>query len=227
MHKHIPLILFAFGAAIAGCNESNRSRKELEMPLESKPEALSTRVLPKDADAKLEVATLGGGCFWCIEAVFQKLKGVEKVESGYMGGKTPNPTYRDICTGRTGHAEIVQVTFNPKVLSYSDLLDVFFAIHDPTTLNRQGPDAGTQYRSVIFFHSPEQKQTAEDRILALAAEDIFDSPIVTEVVPAKEYFKAEDYHQNYFQSNPGNPYCQVNVSPKLAKLRQKFADRMK
>jgi peptide-methionine (S)-S-oxide reductase len=174
-----------------------------------------------------EIATLGGGCFWCLEAVYENLKGVSKVESGYMGGTTPNPSYRDVCSGTTGHAEVVQVTFDPAVLSYSDILNVFFAIHDPTTLNRQGNDVGTQYRSAIFYHSPEQKQTAEAKIAELTAAQLFDGPIVTEVAAAGPFHKAEEYHQGYFRAHPEQPYCQYVVSPKVAKFRKQFAARLK
>ena len=174
-----------------------------------------------------EVATLAGGCFWCLEAVYDRMKGVESVESGYIGGKGPNPTYEAVCTGRTGHAEAVQITFDPKVVSYRDLLEVFFVIHDPTTLNRQGHDVGTQYRSAIFYHSPDQKAVAEDVIAALTKERVFDDPIVTEVVPAGPFYVAEDYHQEYFAKNPEQGYCVAVVSPKVAKIRQKFAEKMK
>jgi peptide-methionine (S)-S-oxide reductase len=174
-----------------------------------------------------EVATLAGGCFWCLEAVFEQLRGVDKVESGYAGGEVPQPTYRQVCTGDTGHAEVVQVTFDPAGLSYSDLLDVFFATHDPTTLNRQGPDFGTQYRSAIFYHTPAQKEAAERRIAELNAAKIWDAPIVTEVVPLQAFYRAEGYHQGYFRANPSQPYCQGVVSPKVAKFRKHFADRLK
>lgn len=174
-----------------------------------------------------EQATLGGGCFWCLEAVFEILQGVDKVESGYCGGNTANPTYREICNGDTNHAEVVQVTFDPAVTSYREILEVFFAIHDPTTLNRQGADHGTQYRSVIFYHSPEQKATAEATIAELNAAKIWDRPIVTQVVPLAPFYKAEDYHQGYFRDNPYQPYCQAVVSPKVAKFRQKFARKQK
>jgi peptide-methionine (S)-S-oxide reductase len=173
------------------------------------------------------VATLGGGCFWCLEAVYEPLRGVKKVESGYAGGRVANPTYRQVCTGTTGHAEVVQVTFDPAALSFREILEVFFALHDPTTLNRQGADVGTQYRSVIFYQSPEQKQTAEALIAELNAAGIWDTRIVTEVVPYQGFYKAEDYHQGYFRNNPGQGYCQVVVAPKVAKLRKKFADRLK
>jgi len=174
-----------------------------------------------------EIATLAGGCFWCLEAVYDRMKGVESVESGYIGGKGPNPTYEAVCTGRTGHAEAVQITFDPKVVSFRELLEVFFAIHDPTTLNCQGHDVGTQYRSAIFYHSPDQKAVAEDVIAALTKDKVFDDPIVTEVVPAGPFYVAEDYHQEYFARNPEQGYCVAVVSPKVAKFRQKFAEKMK
>ncbi len=174
-----------------------------------------------------EIATLAGGCFWCLEAVYDRMKGVESVESGYIGGHVPNPSYQAVCTGRTGHAEAVQIAFDPKVVSYRDLLEVFFVIHDPTTLNRQGHDVGTQYRSAIFYHSPDQKAVAEDVIAALTKERVFDDPIVTEVVPAGPFYVAEDYHQEYFAKNPEQGYCVAVVSPKVAKIRQKFAEKMK
>jgi peptide-methionine (S)-S-oxide reductase len=174
-----------------------------------------------------EIATLGGGCFWCLEAVFEQLQGVVKVESGYAGGNTGNPTYHDVCEGDTGHAEVVQVTFDPAVVSYREILDVFFATHDPTTLNRQGNDVGTQYRSVIFYHSAEQKRTAEEKVAQLTADEVFEGPIVTEVAPLDRFYKAEGYHQGYFRTNPAQPYCQFVVSPKVAKFRKQFAQRLK
>ena len=174
-----------------------------------------------------EVATLGGGCFWCLEAVFEQLRGVEKVVSGYSGGSVPDPTYRHVCTGDTGHAEVVQVSFDPAVISFSDVLDVFFATHDPTTLNRQGADFGTQYRSAIFYHTPEQKEIAERRIAELNAADIWPRPIVTQVVPFETFYPAEDYHQGYFRANPTQGYCQAVISPKVAKFRKQFTDRLK
>lgn len=176
--------------------------------------------------ANSETATLGGGCFWCLEAVFQDLKGVISVESGYTGGKTPKPTYREVCSGGTGHAEVVQVTFDPGVATFADVLDIFFAIHDPTTLNRQGNDVGTQYRSAIFYHTPEQKRIAEAKVAELNA-SVFDGRIVTEIAPIAEFFKAEEYHQNYFRDNPAQPYCQFVVSPKVAKFRKQFAAKLK
>jgi peptide-methionine (S)-S-oxide reductase len=172
-------------------------------------------------------ATLGGGCFWCLEAVFEQVRGVERVESGYAGGKTADPTYRQVCDGGTGHAEVVQVTFDPAVISYRDLLDVFFATHDPTTPNRQGHDVGTQYRSIILYHTPQQKETAEKAIAELTAAGIWDADIVTQVEPLGTFYKAEDYHQGYFRANPGQGYCQAVVAPKVVKFRKRFADRLR
>lgn len=175
-----------------------------------------------------EVATLAGGCFWCLEAVFDQFQGVESVESGYMGGHSPNPSYEDICTGNTGHAEVVRVTFDPAVVGFRDLLAVFFTIHDPTTPNRQGNDVGTQYRSAIFFHSPEQERAAREVIAGLSAEKLWPNPIVTEVVPASTFWQAEDYHQRYFERvGSQNPYCTFVVEPKVAKFRKHFIDRLK
>jgi peptide-methionine (S)-S-oxide reductase len=174
-----------------------------------------------------EVATLGGGCFWCLEAVYLELRGVEKVVSGYSGGDVPNPTYREVCSETTGHAEVVQVTFDPEVVSYRDILEVYFTIHDPTTLNRQGADVGTQYRSVIFYHDEEQKRVAEEVISDLESEGIWSNPIVTEVTPLDEFYVAEDYHQDYFRNNGFQPYCQVIIAPKVAKFRKEHIDRLK
>ena len=174
-----------------------------------------------------EVATLAGGCFWCLEAVFEQLQGVERVVSGYSGGARPNPTYKEVCTGTTGHAEVVQVTFDPAVIAYRDLLEIFFAFHDPTTLDRQGHDVGTQYRSAIFFHSPEQERVAREVVAELTREGVFDQPIVTEVVPLTAFYEAEGYHQGYYRENPDQPYCRATIPPKLAKLRAKYLTRMK
>lgn len=174
-----------------------------------------------------EIATLAGGCFWCLEAVYDQTKGVSSVESGYMGGKNADPTYEQVCSGRTGHAEVVQITFDPAVISFRELLEMFFVIHDPTTLNRQGNDTGTQYRSAIFTHSPEQKQTAEAVIAAFTNEKVYDNPIVTEVVPSTTFYVAEAYHQEYFARNPSQGYCTYVVSPKVAKFRKQFAARLK
>lgn len=174
-----------------------------------------------------EIVILGGGCFWCLEAVFDRLDGVKSVESGYMGGQKDNPTYQQVCSGNTGHVEVVRVTFDPNELSYRELLDVFFTIHDPTTLNRQGNDVGTQYRSVIFYTSEQQRKTAEQLIAELNAARHWPNPIVTTVEPAKKFFEAEDYHQEYFANNPNQPYCQFVVAPKVKKFQQKFAEKMK
>ena len=174
-----------------------------------------------------QIATLAGGCFWCLEAVFDQLRGVASVVSGYAGGARPNPTYHEICTGLTGHAEVVQVTFDPAVLSFDDLLRVFFAIHDPTTLNRQGADVGTQYRSAIFFHDDAQRGSAERIMAEVTAAGIWDAPIVTELTAFDAFYPAEDYHQEYFANNPNQPYCRAVVAPKVAKFRKQFVDRLK
>jgi peptide-methionine (S)-S-oxide reductase len=179
------------------------------------------------SDARLSTATLAGGCFWCLEAVFDELEGVVEVEPGYAGGHVANPTYRQVCTGATGHAEVVQITFEPETISFRELLDVFFTIHDPTTLNRQGADVGTQYRSAIFYHTPEQKQIAEEVIAGLTAARAWPGKIVTEVTPFAAFYPAEDYHRDYYQGNRDQPYCQVVISPKLAKFRKRFAARLK
>jgi peptide-methionine (S)-S-oxide reductase len=175
----------------------------------------------------LQTATLAGGCFWCLEAVFDELRGVESVESGYSGGSVQDPSYRDVCSGTTGHAEATQVKFDPAVITYRDLLNVFFAMHDPTTLNRQGADVGTQYRSAIFYHDAEQKATAEQLIQELNGQHIWDQPIVTEVAKFDRFFVAEDYHQEYFAKNPYQPYCMAVVAPKVSKFRKHFMDRLK
>ena len=174
-----------------------------------------------------EIATFGGGCFWCLEAVFDDLKGVISVESGYMGGKIANPTYEQVCGGDTGHAEVVRVAFDPAVVSFKELLEVFFVIHDPTTLNRQGNDAGTQYRSAIFYHTPRQKADAEAVIAQLDAAKLWNGPIVTELAPASAFYMAEGYHQEYFARNPYQPYCQAVVAPKVAKFRKHFLEKLK
>jgi peptide-methionine (S)-S-oxide reductase len=176
---------------------------------------------------ELETATLGAGCFWCVEAVFDDLKGVEDVVSGYSGGHTNNPTYRQVCNGDTGHAEVAQITFDPTVISFKDVLRVFFSVHDPTTMNRQGNDIGTQYRSAIFYHNEDQRRDADEVIKEITDEGVFDAPIVTEVKPFEKFWPAEDYHQEYFANNPNVPYCAAVVSPKVKKFRQKFADRLK
>jgi peptide-methionine (S)-S-oxide reductase len=178
-------------------------------------------------DAGKEVATLAGGCFWCLEAVFDDLKGVDSVESGYMGGKTANPSYGEVCSGETGHAEVAQLSFDPKQVSFKEILEVFFVIHDPTTLNRQGNDVGTQYRSAIFYHSAEQKAAAEQVIANMGAAKIYEDPIVTEIVPASKFYVAEDYHQEYFRRNAAQPYCAFVVRPKVAKFRKHFLGKLK
>ena len=182
-----------------------------------------TQTTPSPTPAGEEVATLGGGCFWCLEAVFDGLQGVESVESGYTAGKVANPTYQQVCNGDTGHAEVVRVTFDPRTISFREILEVFFVIHDPTTLNRQGNDAGTQYRSAIFYHTPEQQAAARQVIAALTAGKVFKDPIVTEVAPAQTFYVAENYHQEYFANNSHQPYCRIVVAPKVAKFRKQFA----
>lgn len=174
-----------------------------------------------------EVATFGAGCFWCVDTLFRELRGVTSVVSGYAGGKMANPTYEQVCSGMTGHAEVVQITFDPQQISYRDLLDVFFTVHDPTTLNRQGADVGVQYRSVIFVHSPEQREIAERTIAEISAQKLWSDPIVTQVVDAPEFYPAEDYHQDYYTNNPNQGYCRMVIAPKVAKFRSKHLARLK
>jgi len=174
-----------------------------------------------------EVATLGGGCFWCLDAVYRQLRGVVKVESGYAGGTKPNPTYRDVCSGQTGHAEVVQITFDPSLIAYRDLLDVFFTIHDPTTKDRQGGDIGSQYRSIILTHSDDQARVAREAVAEVEAEKLYDDPIVTEIEPLTTFYSAERYHQDYFADNARQPYCQAVIAPKVAKFRRKFLEKMR
>lgn len=174
-----------------------------------------------------EKATLAGGCFWCLEAAYKELDGVQSVTSGYAGGSVENPTYEAVCSGDTGHAEVVQLEYDPETVSYDELLQVFFTIHDPTTLNRQGPDRGTQYRSAIFYHDDEQKEVAEAYIDGLESEGAFDDPIVTEVEPLDEFYEAEGYHQDYYEKNPNDAYCTMNAQPKIRKVREKFAEKAK
>lgn len=175
----------------------------------------------------LQTATLGAGCFWCVEAVFDDLKGVEDVVSGYSGGHTENPTYREVCSETTGHAEVAQIKFDPEVISFKEILQVFFSVHDPTTLNRQGNDIGSSYRSAIFYHDENQKRIAEEVIREVTEEGVYDDPIVTEVTAFDKFYPAEDYHQEYFANNPNQPYCAAVVAPKVAKFRKKFVDRLK
>lgn len=176
---------------------------------------------------QFEVATLGGGCFWCLEPVFDDLRGVVSVESGYAGGNVAHPSYAQVCSGRTGHAEVIQVTFDPRLISYRDLLRIFFAIHDPTTLNRQGNDVGTQYRSVIFYHDAGQKAIAEEVMTSLRDESLYSAPIVTQLEPYGEFYPAEDYHQEYFANNPNQPYCNYIIAPKVAKFRKQYSDMLR
>jgi methionine-S-sulfoxide reductase len=182
---------------------------------------------PSELSENIQVTTLGGGCFWCLEAVYDDLQGVLKVESGYSGGSVPNPSYEAVCSGRTGHAEVVQVTFDSSIVSYQEILKVFFAIHDPTTLNRQGADVGTQYRSVIFYQDEEQKVVAEELIARLEMDQLWSQPVVTEVEALESYYRAEEYHQDYFKNNSSQPYCQAVVSPKVAKFRKEFVSKLK
>jgi len=198
----------------AGCNGNSYTQHAEESMSSSTP-------------ADREVATLAGGCFWCLEAVYKELRGVEKSVSGYTGGQVANPTYKQVCTGETGHAEVVQVTFDPKVITFEELLEVFFTIHDPTTLNRQGADVGTQYRSAIFYHTPEQKEIAERTIRKITEAKIWDDPIVTEVTKLSTFYKAEDYHQNYYELNPDQGYCRVVIQPKVMKFRKQFMEKLK
>jgi peptide-methionine (S)-S-oxide reductase len=186
-----------------------------------------SRDVGSSSESRREVATLAGGCFWCLEAVYNQLRGVLKVDSGYAGGHIPNPTYQQVCTGGTGHAEVVQITFDPAEITFRDLLEVFFTIHDPTTLNRQGADVGTQYRSAIFYHTDAQREDAEKIIAEMNAEKVWDAPIVTEVKPLKDFYSAEAYHQEYYQNNPSQPYCQVVIAPKVAKFRQKYFEKLR
>ena len=183
--------------------------------------------LNMDPNITTETTTLGSGCFWCTEAIFLRVKGVLKVESGYSGGSVPNPTYEAVCTGKTGHAEVCQITFDPSIISFTDLLEVFFKTHDPTTLNRQGADVGTQYRSVIFYHSEQQKSISEKIISKLNEEKIWDNKIVTEISPIRKFYKAEDYHQDYYSRNEYQPYCSFVITPKIEKFEKVFSDKLK
>jgi peptide-methionine (S)-S-oxide reductase len=189
--------------------------------------AQQTKSTPSNMTNKLAIATFGGGCFWCTEAVFQRVEGVEKVVSGYAGGKVKNPTYKEVTSGLTGHAEVIQITFNPAIISYPELLEIFWGTHDPTTLNRQGADVGTQYRSVIFYHSAEQKELASAYKQKLDASGAFERPIVTEISLATEFYPAEDYHQNYFNLNGNAPYCTYVIQPKLEKFKKVFSEKLK
>jgi peptide-methionine (S)-S-oxide reductase len=197
------------------------------VPVDKSRKLVRMQLSDGQGSSRTEVATLGGGCFWCLEAVYEELRGVEKVESGYTGGAVPNPTYRQVCTGTTGHAEVVQVTFDPEVVSFREILEIFFTIHDPTTLNRQGADVGTQYRSAIFYHDEEQKRVAEEVVAELEEAHLWNDPIVTEVKPFDTFYVAEDYHQGYYRNNEYQPYCQVVIAPKVAKFRKRYLERLK
>lgn len=187
----------------------------------------STEKKGRPMEPRHETVTLGAGCFWCVEAVYQQLEGVEKVESGYSGGTVKDPSYEQVCTGRTGHAEVIQVTFDPAKISFAEILNVFFKTHDPTTLNKQGADVGTQYRSAIFYHSPEQKATAERVMKETAAAKVWDDPIVTEISPFTAFYKAEQYHQNYYNEHSYQPYCMMVINPKLSKFKKEFSSKLK
>jgi methionine-S-sulfoxide reductase len=206
--------LFSF----IGCNQAKNQTTEKDT---------SKKVKRSNMNTHLEVATFGGGCYWCIEAVFQRLEGVEKVESGFSGGQVKNPTYKEVCTGTTGHAEVIQITFDTTKTSFEEILKVFFTMHDPTTLNRQGNDIGTQYRSAVFYHNDEQKKAAEEIIAALNTSKAYPNPIVTEVSKLDVFYKAEDYHQNYYNENSGEGYCKFVIQPKIEKFEKVFKDRLK
>ncbi len=215
--KTILFILALFGLSSSCTSQKSSGQAEEKAPAKD-------QIVEQSMNT--EIATFGAGCFWCVEAVFQELKGVLKVESGYMGGAIPNPTYREVCTGTTGHAEVTRITFDPTIISYEELLEVLWTTHDPTTLNRQGADAGTQYRSAIFYHSDEQKSKAEKSKKEVAT-TIWDSPIVTEIVAADTFYPAEEYHQDYYALNPNAGYCRAVISPKVAKVRATFTDKLK
>ncbi|MBK8832062.1 MAG: peptide-methionine (S)-S-oxide reductase MsrA [Saprospiraceae bacterium] len=215
--KSLLFILALFGLSSSCTSQKSSGQAEEKTPAKD-------QIVEQSMNT--EIATFGAGCFWCVEAVFQELKGVLKVESGYMGGAIPNPTYREVCTGTTGHAEVTRITFDPTVISYEELLEVLWTTHDPTTLNRQGADAGTQYRSAIFYHSEEQKSKAEKSKKEVAT-TIWDSPIVTEIVAADTFYPAEEYHQDYYALNPNAGYCRAVISPKVAKVRATFTDKLK
>ena len=217
MIKSAKGLLIIFGLVFSSCTAKEKRvlKDDLKEPVKIK------------TNKNMEIATFAGGCFWCTEAVFLELKGVEKVVSGYIGGKTLNPTYKDICTGETGHAEAIQITYNPNEVAYEDLLEVFFGTHDPTTLNRQGADVGTQYRSEIFYHSEAQKDKAEKYISLIGSEKLYDKEIVTKVSKATFFYPAEEYHQNYYNQNAEQGYCQMVIAPKLEKLRKYYKSKLK
>jgi peptide-methionine (S)-S-oxide reductase len=218
--KQVFFLLALFGA---GCHSAQNAAPKKDTTMTTTVAANDSNLITASGNA--EIATLGAGCFWCVEAIFQDLKGVQKVESGYSGGEVDNPTYREICTGLTGHAEVINVTFDPAVISFKEILEVFFTFHDPTTLNRQGADTGTQYRSAVFYHSPEQKRVAEE--VKVAMREVWDDPIVTEITAFDKFYKAEDYHQNYYKNNPNQPYCSIVIAPKVKKFRQQYQEKLK
>ena len=215
----IPLAISLLLTVAIACGAGQPEKKQPVSPMQT------VQNQSTNPSGNTEIATLGGGCFWCVEAIYQDLNGVLKVESGYSGGHIDNPTYKEVCSGLTGHAEVVQVTFDPAIVSFQDVLRVFFTVHDPTTLNRQGNDSGTQYRSVIYYHSEAQKKVAEAAIIE--AKEAWDDPIVTEVSPFEKFYKAEDYHQNYYKDNPNQGYCSFIIAPKVKKFREKFKDKLK
>ncbi|PIE49161.1 MAG: peptide-methionine (S)-S-oxide reductase [Flavobacteriales bacterium] len=212
----VPIKMMLFSLLFLACN-TNKTEQNMSDNLNDFQEQ----------DEGLALATFGNGCFWCAEAVFQELNGVEKVVSGYAGGTVRNPSYKEVCTGDTGHAEVIRLQYNPEKISYTELLEVFFSTHNPTTLNRQGADVGTQYRSAIFYHNQEQKKAAEEIIALLTKEQVYDMPIVTEITPINNYYKAEDYHQNYYNNNKNAGYCRAVINPKLEKFRKKYKDKLK
>jgi peptide-methionine (S)-S-oxide reductase len=220
------MVFWLLASISFGCSFIDKSFTTKETSFSSNPE--KNNMQSKNLDtAKLEQATLGGGCFWCIETIFEDLKGVEKVESGYSGGTVKNPTYKEVCTGTTGHAEVIRIYFDPSVITYEQILTVFFHVHDPTTLNRQGADAGTQYRSVIFYNNDDQRKTTEKVIDDITRSALWSNPIVTEVTELKNYYPAEDYHQNYFKDNPEQSYCSIVIAPKVKKFYKEFGYLLK
>ena len=226
----ISLLLSLLGIFASAC--SPKQNAHAKDSTNSNQDKINTKIKTKkdnmtDTNSKFEKATFGAGCFWCIEAIFQRLEGVDTVISGYTGGQTQDPTYKEICTGTTGHAEVAQVTYNPEVISFDELLEVFWATHDPTTLNRQGNDVGTQYRSGVFYHDEEQKEKAEFYLKRLTEEKVFDKPIVTEIVPLEKFYVAENYHQNYYNNNKSQGYCSFVISPKVDKLKKVFPTKLK
>jgi peptide-methionine (S)-S-oxide reductase len=216
MKKSIYTLLALLCVSLTACGQKVKQKNESSM---SQAKSVD--------ESRLETATFGSGCFWCTEAVFQNVDGVQKVESGYEGGKVKNPTYKEVCSGLTGHAEVIQVKFDPTTVSYEELLEIFWQTHDPTTLNRQGADAGTQYRSVIFYHNDAQRDKAEFYKKRLEDQHVFNSPIVTEITPASTFYKAEDYHQNYYNLNSTQPYCSYVITPKLEKFKKVFKEKLK